>query len=165
MCVNDAGNGLRSTDFGNSYPSGISVGASWNKTLSHARAVGIGSEFYKKGINVLLGPVVGPLGRVATGGRNFEGFSDDPYLGGALVYETVTGIQSQGVGVSTKHYIGNEQELNRNPGTVITACNVSVTQEAVSSNIDDKTLHELYLWPFQDAVLAGSVSIMCSYNR
>jgi beta-glucosidase len=55
-----------------------------------------------------------------------------------------------------KHYIGNEQETNRNP-----IGNVS----ALSSNIDDKTLHELYLWPFADAVHAGAGCIMCSYNR
>jgi beta-glucosidase len=54
----------------------------------------------------------------------------------------------------------NEQETNRNPGT-----EDGVDIAAVSSNIDDKTMHELYLWPFQDAVLAGSASIMCSYNR
>ena len=55
-----------------------------------------------------------------------------------------------------KHYIGNEQETDRNPSGNISA---------VSSNIDDKTLHELYLWPFQDAVHAGAGCIMCSYNR
>lgn len=54
----------------------------------------------------------------------------------------------------------NEQETNRNPGM-----EDGVEVAAVSSNIDDKTMHELYLWPFQDAVLAGSASIMCSYNR
>lgn len=62
----------------------------------------MGQEFHRKGVNLLLGPVVGPLGRVAEGGRNWEGFSNDPYLTGALVYETVQGVQSSGVGVSTK---------------------------------------------------------------
>lgn len=60
-----------------------------------------------------------------------------------------------------QHYIGNEQETNRNPGSN----EQGEYTEAVSSNIDDKTMHELYLWPFQDAVLAGSASIMCSYQR
>jgi beta-glucosidase len=59
-------------------------------------------EFRKKGVNVLLGPVVGPLGRVAEAGRNWEGFSNDPYLSGALVYETVDGAQSVGVATCTK---------------------------------------------------------------
>jgi beta-glucosidase len=70
----------------------------------------------------------------------------------------VSGIQGAGVVTSVKHCIGNEQETNRNPAT---AGNVS----AVSSNIDDKTIHELYLWPFADAVHAGAGAIMCNYNR
>jgi beta-glucosidase len=129
---------------------------SWNKDLTLARGVGLGGEFRTKGANIALGPVVGPLGRVVTSGRNWEGISPDPYLNGALAAETVTGIQSVGVITSTKHYIGNEQETNRNPEQGL---------EAVSSNIDDRTIHELYLWPFQDAVHAGSGNIMCSYQR
>lgn len=99
-------------------------------------------EFKKKGVNVLLGPVVGPLGRVVTGGRMWEGFSIDPYLSGELVRETVMGIQNVGVIASTKHYIGNEQEDYRNPMTGEDDKQI----EAVSSNIDDQTLHEFYLW-------------------
>ncbi|EAW22115.1 beta-glucosidase [Aspergillus fischeri NRRL 181] len=160
LCVSDAGNGLRGTDYVSSWPSGLHVGASWSKALAKQRAIHMAKEFRKKGVNVILGPVVGPLGRVAEAGRNWEGFSNDPYLSGALVYETVDGAQSVGVATCTKHYILNEQETNRNPGT-----EDGVDIAAVSSNIDDKTMHELYLWPFQDAVLAGSASIMCSYNR
>lgn len=156
LCLSDAGNGLRATDFVNSWPSGIHVGASWNKALTKQRAMGMGGEFKTKGVNVLLGPVVGPMGRVTSGGRNWEGFSIDPYLSGQLVYETVTGVQGVGVITSTKHYIGNEQEENRNPVGKIAS---------VSSNIDDKTMHEFYLWPFADAVKAGTGNIMCSYNR
>jgi beta-glucosidase len=65
-------------------------------------------------------------------------------------------MQGSGVVTSVKHFIGYEQETNRNPSG-----NVS----SVSSNIDDKTIHELYLWPFQDALHAGAGCIMCSYNR
>lgn len=60
------------------------------------------AEFKKKGVNVLLGPVVGPLGRMVSGGRNWEGFSPDPYLSGALVYESVDAIQGAGVITSVK---------------------------------------------------------------
>ncbi|KAI0104006.1 glycoside hydrolase superfamily [Nemania sp. FL0031] len=156
LCLSDAGNGPRTTNFVSSWPAGLSVGASWNRELAHKRAVGMGGEFRAKGVNIALGPVVGPLGRIASSGRNWEGFSNDPYLCGALAYQTVKGIQSTGVITSTKHFIANEQETNRNPeGDVF----------AVSSNIDDKTMHELYLWPFQDAVKAGTGNIMCSYNR
>ncbi|KAJ3560473.1 hypothetical protein NPX13_g9288 [Xylaria arbuscula] len=156
LCLSDAGNGPRTTNFVSSWPAGLSVGASWNRELAHKRAVGMGSEFRTKGVNIALGPVVGPLGRIASSGRNWEGFSNDPYLCGALAYQTVQGIQSTGVITSTKHFIANEQETNRNPEGDVTA---------VSANIDDKTMHELYLWPFQDAVKAGTGNIMCSYNR
>lgn len=62
----------------------------------------MGNEFKAKGVNVLLGPVVGPAGRVVHGGRNWEGFSSDPYLSGVLVSETVSGVQDRGVITSTK---------------------------------------------------------------
>ena len=102
MCLSDAGNGLRNTDFVSSWPSGIHVGASWNRSLTFQRATGMGGEFRRKGINIILGPVVGPLGRTMRGGRYWEGISVDPYLAGALVYETVQGTQQMGVITSTK---------------------------------------------------------------
>lgn len=117
-------------------------------------------EFRGKGAHIALGPVVGPLGRSPFGGRNWEGFSPDSYLSGVLVEETVVGMQSAGVQACTKHYIGNEQETQRNPSTVN-----GTTVESLSSNIDDKTMHETYLWPFANAVKAGTASLMCSYNR
>ncbi|KAH0528842.1 hypothetical protein TsFJ059_003654 [Trichoderma semiorbis] len=75
----------------------------------------MGYEFKRKGVHVALGPLVGPLGRVATGGRNWEGASNDPYLTGVLAAETIRGIQDAGVMASLKHMIGNEQELYRFP--------------------------------------------------
>lgn len=161
LCVTDAGNGVRATDFVNGYASGVHVGASWNRALTYQRGVDMGGEFRKKGVNVQLGPVVGPLGRVAEGGRNWEGFSNDPYLAGKLTAEHIKGFQTNGVGTCTKHFIANEQELDRNP----TLSSQNRTIESISTNLDDTTMHELYLWPFVDAVHAGTVSIMCSYNR
>ncbi len=109
---------------------------------------------------------MGPLGRVAIGGRNSEGLSNDPYLDGALVYETVRGLQDSVI-ACTKHYIANEQETNRNPSYLVNEVIGFGTSynESVSSNVDDKTMHEAYLWPFMDALRAGTGSIMCSYNR
>ncbi|CAK7238293.1 hypothetical protein SEUCBS140593_010519 [Sporothrix eucalyptigena] len=156
MCLSDAGNGLRNTDYVNAYASGISVGASWNRELAFDRGWYMGREFKTKGVNIALGPVVGPLGRVAEGGRNWEGFANDPYLCGALAYETVTAMQSAGVATSVKHFIAYEQETDRNPSGDVAS---------VSSNLDDRTMHELYMWPFQDTVHAGATNIMCSYNR
>lgn len=77
LCLSDAGNGLRATDFVNGWPSGIHVGASWNRELTYQRAFRMGGEFKTKGVHVALGPVTGPLGRIATGGRNWEGISND----------------------------------------------------------------------------------------
>jgi beta-glucosidase len=94
------------------------------------------------------------MGRHAQGGRNWEGFGPDPYLAGHAMNASVLGIESQGVQTCSKHFIGNEQVSTN--GTII---------EALSSNIDDRTLHELYLWPFADAVRAGTASVMCAYSR
>ncbi|OAA35972.1 glycoside hydrolase family 3 protein [Cordyceps fumosorosea ARSEF 2679] len=143
MCLSDSGNGVRAS-------------CSWNKDLAYQRGVAMGAEFRKKGANIALGPMVGPVGRTVKGGRNWEGFTVDPYLSGALVRESVIGIQEQGVMASTKHYIANEQETDRTPDE---------GRLAISANVDDKTMHELYLWAFQDAVKAGSATIMCAYNR
>ncbi|KAI0138599.1 glycoside hydrolase family 3 protein [Hypoxylon sp. NC0597] len=156
MCLHDAGNGVRATDLVNSYPSALHVGASWDRNLTYERAVYIGLEFKAKGINVVLGPNAGPLGRTPLGGRNWEGFSVDPYLSGQLNAETIVGHQDAGVIANIKHFIANEQETYRRPYFGV---------EAVSANIDDKTLHEFYLWPFMDGVRAGVASVMCSYNR
>lgn len=157
LCLQDAGNGVRGLDMVNAYPSGLHVGAAWSQDLALKRGRYMGAEFKRKCINVALGPVVGPLGRVARGGRNWEGFSNDPYLSGKLAYETIIGMQDFVI-ASVKHLIGNEQETDRNPS-------VYLANASISSNIDDKTMHELYLWPFQDAVKAGVGSVMCSYNR
>ncbi|KAK8143401.1 hypothetical protein G3M48_007295 [Beauveria asiatica] len=158
MCLNDAGNGVRASDNVSGFVSGIGVGArrSWNKGLARKRGVALGGENRRKGVNIMLGPVVGPAWTVVKGGRNWEASSADPYLSGVLAAETVRGVQSQNVMTSVKHYIGNEQELHRAPeGSV----------QAISSNICDKTMHELYLWPFVDLVKAGAANVMCSYNR
>ncbi|KAJ5082641.1 hypothetical protein N7532_011684 [Penicillium argentinense] len=160
ICFQDAGNGVRAADMVNSYPAGIHVGASWNKELAHSRAEHMGAEFKRKGANVALGPVVGPAGRLASGGRNWEGFGSDPYLSGALAAESVRGLQ-ENVIACVKHLIANEQETSRNTPQLLKDSH----NQSVSSNVDDKTMHELYLWGFQDTVKAGAGSVMCSYNR
>jgi beta-glucosidase len=91
----------------------------------------MGEEQSGKGVDVLLGPVAGPIGRIPEGGRGWEGFSPDPVLTGIAMSETIKGIQDAGVIACAKHFVGNEQEHYR---------------EVMSSNIDDKTMHELYLW-------------------
>ncbi|KAF2402725.1 beta-glucosidase [Trichodelitschia bisporula] len=161
LCLHDGPAGVRGVDGVSAFPAGIHIGASWNAPLAKEIGGYMGAEFRRKGVNVALGPVVGPLGRVARGGRNWEGFGADPYLSGAMAAETIRGLQ-RSVIACVKHFIGNEQETDRNPSQLDF---VMSGKQSVSSNIDDKTMHELYLWPFQDAVRAGVGSVMCSYNR
>ncbi|KAK4542052.1 hypothetical protein LTR36_007083 [Oleoguttula mirabilis] len=159
LCLHDAGNGVRNTDGVNGYASGLHIGASWNTTLAYERAQFMGAEFKRKGVNVALGPVVGPIGRIAEGGRNWEAFGADPYLDGILGAQSVIGLQ-ESVIASVKHFVAYEQETNRNP--IASDGNTILSS---SANLDDRTMHELYLWPFQDLVYAGAGCVMCSYNR
>jgi beta-glucosidase len=78
---------------------------------------------------------------------------------------TIRGHQDAGVQATPKHFIGNEQETQRNPTYNPNATLNTVIQEAISSNIDDRTMHELYLWPFANSVKAGASSFMCAYQR
>jgi beta-glucosidase-like glycosyl hydrolase len=106
----------------------------------------MGEEHKGKGVDMQLGPVAGPLGRSPEGARNWEGFSPDPVLTGVLFAESIKGIQSVGVMTSAKHYIAYEQDHFRLvPDSTTYGWNIS---EPISSNLDDETLHELYLWPF-----------------
>ncbi len=98
----------------------------------------MGAEHRGKGVDVELGPVAGPVGRSPEGGRNWEGFSPDPVLTGVAMAQTIQGIQQSGVIACAKHFIMNEQEHNRESTDTVAF--------AYSSNLADKTMHELYLW-------------------
>ena len=149
--------GVRFSDHATAFPAGITVGATWNRELMYARGRAHALEMKAKGINAVLGPCVGPLGRMPAGGRNWEGFGADPYLQGVAGAQTIRGIQDVGVMATIKHFVGNEQEHFRQAWEW-------GLPHALSANIDDRTLHELYAWPFGDAVKAGVASVMCSYN-
>ncbi|KAH8180252.1 fibronectin type III-like domain-containing protein [Sarocladium implicatum] len=157
LALQDGPLGIRFADHATAFPAGITVGATWNRRLMYERGKAHGFESRLKGINVLLAPCVGPLGRLPAGGRNWEGFGPDPYLQGVAGFETVKGIQDQGVMATIKHFVGNEQEHFRQAWEW-------GLPNALSSNIDDRTMHEIYAWPFADAVKAGVASVMCSYN-
>jgi beta-glucosidase len=100
------------------------------------------------------------LARVATAGRNWEGFGADPFHSAIGARLTTEGIQDTGVIACAKHYIANEQEHFRG-GSVRNG----QLGRASSSDIDDRTLRELYLYPFEESVKAGVGCVMCSYNR
>ncbi|KAI4726046.1 hypothetical protein E4T49_06194 [Aureobasidium sp. EXF-10728] len=169
LCIQNGPLALEQGTYSSVFPAGLTIAATWDKNIAYQRGHQLGEEFKGKGSHIILGPVAGPLGRAALGGRNWEGFSPDPYLTGSLFAESITGIQNAGVQACAKHYIGNEQETQRQPSNNDNGTRI----ESVSANIDDRTLHELYLWPFQQAVKAGVATVsgdlvsmvMCSYNR
>jgi beta-glucosidase len=138
-------NGTRTGDYNSAFPAGVNVAAAWDKRLAYQRGVAMGEEHRDKGVQ--LGPVAGPLGKFPDGGRNWEGFSPDPVLTGVMMAETIKGMQDAGVIACAKHFIGNEQEHFRQSGEA-QGYGYNISQ-SLSSNIDDKTIHELYLWPLQ----------------
>lgn len=157
LCLQDGPLGIRFADHSTAFPAGLTIGATWNRDLMQQRGAAHGNEARLKGINVLLGPAMGPLGRHPAGGRNWEGFGSDPVLQAIAAAATIRGIQSEGVMATAKHYVGNEQEHFRQArewGLL----------NALSSNIDDRALHEVYAWPFAESVRAGVASVMCSYQ-
>ncbi|OTB02825.1 glycoside hydrolase family 3 protein [Hypoxylon sp. CI-4A] len=157
LALQDGPLGIRFADNATAFPAGVTVGATWNKDLMYQWGNAHAIEARKKGINVILGPCIGPLGRMPAGGRNWEGFGADSYLQGIAAAESIRGIQEEGVMATVKHLVANEQEHFRQPWEW-------GLPNALSTNIDDRTMHELYMWPFGDAVKAGVASVMCSYN-
>ncbi|KIY64851.1 glycoside hydrolase family 3 protein [Cylindrobasidium torrendii FP15055 ss-10] len=148
LCLEDGPLSVRGADLTTVFPAGVNAAASFNRRLIRERGLLLGEEYKAKGIHIALGPMMN-LGRMAAGGRNFEGFGADPYLTGEAAYETIIGMQSAGVQACAKHLVGNEQEWHRTKS---------------SSDIDDRTMHEIYLHPFARSVMAGVTSVMCSYN-
>ncbi|KAL8716102.1 MAG: hypothetical protein Q9220_000007 [cf. Caloplaca sp. 1 TL-2023] len=157
LCLQDGPLGLRFSDHATAFPAGITVGATWNKDLMYQKGKAHGTQAKLKGINILLGPSMGPLGRMPAGGRNWEGFGPDPVLQGIAASQEIKGIQDAGVIATAKHLVANEQEHFRQSFEW-------GLPNAMSSNLDDRTMHELYLWPFAESVRAGVASAMCSYN-
>ncbi len=132
------------------FPVGIALGASWNVDLVEAVGQALAEEVKSKGAHVSLSPTVN-IHRSVTNGRNFECYAEDPILTAQLAGAFVTGLQSEGISATIKHFVGNESEIERT---------------TMSSEIDERTLREVYLIPFEHAVkVAGTWGIMSSYNR
>ena len=128
--------------------SALTVASSWDASVSTAWGDIIGEETRASAHNVLLTPGIN-LGRIANAGRNFEYFGEDPYLAGTMAVAQVNAVQSWGVQSVAKHFAANEQETGRN------------TMDTV---VDDATMHELYLLPFEMTIQeANLASVMCSY--
>lgn len=132
------------------FPTASGLAATWDLDLVGQVGTAIAREARALGVDVVLGPGAN-LKRSPLCGRNFEYFSEDPFLTGRMAAALIDGIQSAGVGTSLKHFAANNQEFRR------------MTIDAV---IDERTLHELYLAGFEHAVTATQPwTIMCAYNR
>ncbi|KAH8999621.1 beta-glucosidase [Lactarius hatsudake] len=148
LCIEGSSLGVRNADFVTAFSAPINAAATWQRGLLRARGAAMGKEHAGKGVNIALSPMMN-LGRVAQGGRNWEGFGADPFLASVSAYETILGLQSSGVQAVAGHFINYEQETNR---------------DSYSSNVDDRTQHEIYAAPFLRSVMAGVASVMCSDN-
>ncbi|GCB27704.1 probable beta-glucosidase G [Aspergillus awamori] len=165
LCLQNGPQCIQQGDYSSVFVSGVSAAASWDRKLLYDRGYAMATEHKGKGTHVVLGPIGGPLGRSPYDGRTWEGFAADPYLTGVCMEETILGIQDAGVQANAKHFIANEQETQRNPTYAPDANATTYIQDSVSSNLDDRTLHEIYMWPFANAARARVASFMCSYNR
>lgn len=141
--------GIRNFGPSTAYPASINLAASWDKELAYKTGKALGLEAREKNIHMVLGPGVN-IHRLPITGRNFEYMGEDPYLAGALASEYIVGLQNEGVMGSIKHFAANNQEFDRNN---------------VSSDVDERTLHEIYLPAFKTAVEKSHVAtVMTGYN-
>lgn len=132
------------------FPTASALAATWDLDLIYKVGQALGEECQAQEVNVLLGPGVN-IKRSVLGGRNFEFFSEDPILSGELGAAYINGVQSQGVGTSLKHYVAN---------------NVETMRMYMNSDVDARTLNEIYLTPFEIAVKKSQPwTIMACYNR
>src|SRR4051794_28056079 len=129
-------------------PAPVALAATFDTDLAHRYGVLEGTELLNVGHNLLEAPDVNIV-RVPQGGRAFENYGEDPFLAGELAVANIKGIQRPGVLAEVKHYAANDQETNR---------------KAVNEIIDDRTLHEIHLAPFEEAVKRSDVgAVMCAY--
>ncbi len=132
------------------FPTSCAMSATWNRELVSKGARALGEITGAAGVDILLGPGVN-IKRTPLCGRNFEYYSEDPFLAGELGKEYIKGVQSAHVGTSLKHFAANSQEFDR---------------FQISSEIDERTLREIYLPAFEKAVKeADPWTVMCAYNR
>ena len=160
MVVSDGPHGVRRVPDVNSiameslpatcFPTASCLASSWDVDLIRKMGEALAEECIALNVDVLLGPGAN-MKRSPLGGRNFEYFSEDPYLAGEMAASIINGIQSKGVGTSLKHYAANNQEFQR---------------FSISAEVDERTLREIYLAAFEKAVKqAQPWTVMCSYNK
>jgi beta-glucosidase len=132
------------------FPTAACMASTWDVDLIHKLGEAIAEECIALKVDVILGPGVN-IKRTPLCGRNFEYYSEDPYLAGEMAVSFINGVQSKGVGTSLKHFAANNQEYQRS---------------TISSELDERTLREIYLPAFEAAVKkAKPWTVMCSYNK
>lgn len=162
IMMTDGPNGLRKqlesaqlSDVNNSipatcFPTAVGMACSWDRSLLKKIGTALGEECLAEGVSILLGPGAN-IKRSPLCGRNFEYFSEDPYLSSEMAANHINGVQSRGVGSSLKHFCANNQEHRR---------------LTVNASIDERTLREIYLASFEGAVKQSKPwTVMCCYNR
>lgn len=141
--------GVRNFGPSTAYAAGIALAASWDQELAGQVGALIGKDARARGVHFLLGPGVN-IHRSPLCGRNFEYFGEDPYLAARMAVRYIQGVQAQGVSATVKHFMGNNSEWNRHHS---------------SSDMDERTMREIYLPTFEAAVREAKVgAVMCSYN-
>ncbi len=147
--MSDGPEGVRTWGPDTAYAGGIALAAAWDPKLANAMGESIGKDARARGVNFILGPGVN-IYRAPMCGRNFEYFGEDPYLAGQTAAAYIRGVQNEGVIATVKHFAANNQEYDRHN---------------VSSDLDERTLREIYLPAFEAAVQQGHVgAVMNSYN-
>jgi beta-glucosidase len=132
------------------FPTASCMASTWDVDLIHTMGQALAEECIALKVDVVLGPGVN-MKRTPLGGRNFEYYSEDPYLAGQMATSFITGVQSKGVGTSLKHFAVNNQEFQR---------------LTISAEVDERTLREIYLPAFETAVKkAKPWTVMCAYNK
>ncbi len=150
LVLTDGPSGLRNREPATQMPAPVTQAASFNTDIAELTGKVIAQDAKDRGQDVLFGPGFN-LVRVPKAGRNFEYFGEDPYLAGKIAASNVRGLQNEGVMATLKHFVANNQELHRTLS---------------SSNMDQRTLHEIYEKPFEIAVKdSNPASAMCAYNK
>lgn len=149
MKMTDGPQGLGTHGESTAYPATVMLTATWNEDLAYQYGQALGIDCRARGIDILLGPAVN-IYRAPMCGRNFEYMGEDPYLAGRTAVGYIKGVQEKNVMATVKHFIGNNSDYDR---------------DNISNDMDERTMHEIYLPAFKAAVQEGEVgAVMSSYN-